>query len=156
LHCNKKDRPLAISQFRRHRAYFGRGSREEEKIGYLDENTRAIFGRSYAAEPNVLIEQLRKDGAIAEADTLLLTIPNQLGVAYNVHVIEAILTTALQLSVGAEDVSINQQNAKRSRREISCWAEICRAEIYIPRERRVAIWDKCPRNRIRACRPSSE
>ena len=93
MHCNKKDQPLAISQFRRDRAYFGRGSREEEKIGYLDENTRAIFGRSYAAEPNVLIEQLRKDGAIAEADTLLLTIPNQLGVAHNVHVIEAILTT---------------------------------------------------------------
>jgi alkanesulfonate monooxygenase SsuD/methylene tetrahydromethanopterin reductase-like flavin-dependent oxidoreductase (luciferase family) len=40
-----------------------------------------------------VIEQLRKDEAIAEADTLLLTIPNQLGVAYNVHVMEAILTT---------------------------------------------------------------
>ena len=39
------------------------------------------------------IEQLRKDEAIAEADTLLLTIPNQLGVAYNAHVMEAILTT---------------------------------------------------------------
>jgi alkanesulfonate monooxygenase SsuD/methylene tetrahydromethanopterin reductase-like flavin-dependent oxidoreductase (luciferase family) len=77
----------------RDRAYFGRGSHEEDKIGYLDENTRAIFGRSYAADPDVLIEELRKDEAIAEADTLLLTIPNQLGVAYNVHVIEAILTT---------------------------------------------------------------
>src|SRR6201993_1610967 len=76
----------------RDRAYFGRGSQEEDQIGYLDENTRAIFGRSYAAEPDVLIEQLRKDEAIAEADTLLLTIPNQLGVAYNVHVMEAILT----------------------------------------------------------------
>jgi hypothetical protein len=40
----------------------------------------------------VLIEQLKKDDAIAEADTLLLTVPNQLGVAYNVHVLEAILT----------------------------------------------------------------
>jgi alkanesulfonate monooxygenase SsuD/methylene tetrahydromethanopterin reductase-like flavin-dependent oxidoreductase (luciferase family) len=74
-------------------AYFGRSSHEKDQIGYLDENTRAIFGRSYAAEPDVLIEQLRKDEAIAEADTLLLTIPNQLGVAYNVHVMEAILTT---------------------------------------------------------------
>jgi hypothetical protein len=44
------------------------------------------------AEPDVLIEQLRKDEAIAEADTLLLTVPNQLGVPYNVHVLEAILT----------------------------------------------------------------
>jgi alkanesulfonate monooxygenase SsuD/methylene tetrahydromethanopterin reductase-like flavin-dependent oxidoreductase (luciferase family) len=78
----------------RDRGYFGRASQEEEdKIGFLDENTRAIFGRSYAAEPDLLIEQLRKDEAIAEADTLLLTIPNQLGVAYNTHVMEAILTT---------------------------------------------------------------
>ena len=78
----------------RDRGYFGRGSQEEEdKIGFLDENTRAIFGRSYAAEPDILIEQLKKDEAIAEADTLLLTIPNQLGVAYNAHVMEAILTT---------------------------------------------------------------
>ena len=76
----------------RDRAYFGRDSNEEDKIGFLDENTRAIFGRSYAAEPDVLIDQLRKDEAIAEADTLLLTVPNQLGVAYNVHVMEAILT----------------------------------------------------------------
>jgi alkanesulfonate monooxygenase SsuD/methylene tetrahydromethanopterin reductase-like flavin-dependent oxidoreductase (luciferase family) len=77
----------------RDRGYFGRGSQEEDKIGFLDENTQAIFGRSYAAEPDILIEQLRKDEAIAEADTLLLTIPNQLGVAYNAHVMEAILTT---------------------------------------------------------------
>ena len=77
----------------RDRGYFGRGSEEEDKIGFLDENTRAIFGRSYAAEPEILIEQLRNDEAIAEADTLLLTIPNQLGVVYNAHVMEAILTT---------------------------------------------------------------
>ena len=77
----------------RDRAYFGRSGQEEDKIGFLDESTRAIFGRGYAAEPETLIEQLRKDDAIAEADTLLLTIPNQLGVAYNAHVMEAILTT---------------------------------------------------------------
>ena len=77
----------------RDRAYFGRDDDAEDKIGFLDENTRAIFGRSYAAEPDVLIEQLRKDTAIAEADTLLLTVPNQLGVAYNVHVMETILTS---------------------------------------------------------------
>ena len=76
----------------RDRTYFGRGGEGEDQIGLIDPGTRAIFGRSYAAEPDVLIEQLRKDEAIAEADTLLLTIPNQLGVAYNVHAIEAILT----------------------------------------------------------------
>src|ERR1700674_3053284 len=77
----------------RDRAYFGRGGREEDQIGFLDATTRAIFGRGYAAEPDVLIDQLRKDEAIAAADTLLLTVPNQLGVAYNAHVLEAILTT---------------------------------------------------------------
>ena len=76
----------------RDRAYFGSGHEDGDQIGFIDPRTRAIFGRSYAAEPDVLIEQLRKDEAIAEADTLLLTIPNQLGVAYNVHAIEAILT----------------------------------------------------------------
>jgi alkanesulfonate monooxygenase SsuD/methylene tetrahydromethanopterin reductase-like flavin-dependent oxidoreductase (luciferase family) len=77
----------------RDRAYFGRGGQDQDQIGFLDESTRAIFGRSYAAEPDILVEQLRGDEAIAEADTLLLTIPNQLGVAYNAHVMEAILTT---------------------------------------------------------------
>ena len=77
----------------RDRAYFGRGVQEEDQIGFLDQTTRAIFGRGYAAEPDVLIEQLRKDEAIAAADTLLLTVPNQLGVAYNAHVMEALLTT---------------------------------------------------------------
>ena len=47
----------------------------------------------YAAEPAVLIEQLRKDEVIAEADTPFLTVPNQLGVAYDAHVLEAIQTT---------------------------------------------------------------
>jgi len=76
----------------RDRAYFGRDQENEDQIGFIDPTTRAIFGRSYAAEPDVLIEQLREDEAIREADTLLLTVPNQLGVAYNTHVIEAILT----------------------------------------------------------------
>jgi len=77
----------------RDRAYFGRDAEEQDQIGFIDENTRAIFGRSYAAEPDALIKQLKEDQAIAEADTLLLTVPNQLGVAYNVHVMESILTT---------------------------------------------------------------
>jgi len=76
----------------RDRAYFGNGGQEDDQIGFIGENNRVIFGRGYAAEPDVLIEQLKQDEAISEADTLLLTVPNQLGVAYNAHVIEAILT----------------------------------------------------------------
>ena len=76
----------------RDRLYFGRSGESQDQIGMIDENTRAIFGRSFAAEPDRLIEELKGDEAIAEADTLLLTVPNQLGVDYNAHVIEAILT----------------------------------------------------------------
>jgi hypothetical protein len=74
----------------RDRAYFGRDG-SSDQVGVID-NMRAVFGRSYAAEPGKLIEELKRDQAIAEADTLLLTVPNQLGVEYNAHVIEAILT----------------------------------------------------------------
>jgi alkanesulfonate monooxygenase SsuD/methylene tetrahydromethanopterin reductase-like flavin-dependent oxidoreductase (luciferase family) len=77
----------------RDRAYFGRGGEEQDQVGFIDGPSRAIFGRSYAAEPDVLVKQLQEDEAIAKADTLLLTVPNQLGVEYNAHVLEAILTT---------------------------------------------------------------
>lgn len=72
------------------RTYFGR-NKESDQIGYID-NFRGIFGRGYADEPDRLIEALRGDEAIAEADTLLLTVPNMLGVDYNTHVLESILT----------------------------------------------------------------
>jgi alkanesulfonate monooxygenase SsuD/methylene tetrahydromethanopterin reductase-like flavin-dependent oxidoreductase (luciferase family) len=74
------------------RAYFGRNTDSADHIGMIDENTRAVFGRSYAAEPDVLVKQLAGDEAIQAADTLLLTVPNQLGVDYNAHVLENILT----------------------------------------------------------------
>ena len=74
------------------RSYFGNSGQDSDQVGYIDQQTRAVFGRSYAAEPELLIKQLAQDEAIAEADTLLLTVPNQLGVDYNTHVIESILT----------------------------------------------------------------
>lgn len=72
------------------RLYFGGESKRSDQIGFID-NKRAIFGRSYAAEPDQLIKDLAQDEAIQEADTLLLTVPNTLGVDYNVHVLSAIL-----------------------------------------------------------------
>ncbi|HNP57869.1 MAG TPA: LLM class flavin-dependent oxidoreductase [Gordonia sp. (in: high G+C Gram-positive bacteria)] len=72
-------------------AYFGMRGDDTDQVGIID-NSTARFGRSYAAEPDKLIEELREDEAIAAADTLLLTVPNQLGVDYNAHVIESILT----------------------------------------------------------------
>ena len=71
-------------------AYFGRGA-SEDHFGYIEPTKRAAFGRTYADEPDKLIEQLRADEGIAEADTLLLTVPNQLGVEYNAHVIESVV-----------------------------------------------------------------
>jgi len=76
----------------RDRAYFGHGGQDEDEVGFIDAQTKAIFGRTYAAEPDELVEQLAKDEAVAAADTLLLTVPNQLGVDYNAHVLESILT----------------------------------------------------------------
>jgi alkanesulfonate monooxygenase SsuD/methylene tetrahydromethanopterin reductase-like flavin-dependent oxidoreductase (luciferase family) len=75
----------------RDRAYFGRGQQDHDQIGQIDEKTRAVFGRSYAAEPDKLVEELAGDTAIQAADTLLLTVPNQLGVDYNAHAVESIL-----------------------------------------------------------------
>jgi hypothetical protein len=50
-----------------------------------------VTGRVPPTEPDVLVKELAGDEAIKAADTLLLTIPNELGVDYNVHVLESIL-----------------------------------------------------------------
>jgi alkanesulfonate monooxygenase SsuD/methylene tetrahydromethanopterin reductase-like flavin-dependent oxidoreductase (luciferase family) len=77
----------------RDRAYFGRDDHDHDhdQIGFIDANTRAIFGRSYVGEPDALVRELAADEAIAAADTLLVTVPNTLGVNYNAHVIESIV-----------------------------------------------------------------
>ena len=73
------------------RAYFWNRGDGDDKFGFIDATTRAVFGRTYADEPDQLVEQLAGDEAIAAADTLLLTVPNQLGVDYNAHLIESVL-----------------------------------------------------------------
>ncbi|MGF7232569.1 LLM class flavin-dependent oxidoreductase [Arachidicoccus sp.] len=73
------------------RYFFGQEADRVDKIGMIEAGKRAIFGRSYAAEPDQLIKELSEDEAIQEADTVLLTIPNTLGVDYNVHVLSSIL-----------------------------------------------------------------
>ncbi|MEU3472534.1 flavin-dependent oxidoreductase [Rhodococcus sp. 05-340-1] len=72
------------------RAYFGREGTGDDQVGYLD-GGKARFGKTYAGEPDRLIEELAADEAIAAADTLLLTVPNQLGVEYCAHVLETLL-----------------------------------------------------------------
>jgi alkanesulfonate monooxygenase SsuD/methylene tetrahydromethanopterin reductase-like flavin-dependent oxidoreductase (luciferase family) len=72
------------------RRYFGGDGSSEDQVGYIDGGI-ARFGKTYAGEPKALVAQLAEDEAIAAADTLLLTIPNQLGVDYCAHVIDAVL-----------------------------------------------------------------
>lgn len=73
------------------RMYFGNQGKDADSFGYIESDKRAIFGKGYTAEPDKLVAELAKDEAIQEADTVLLTIPNTLGVDYNVHVLDSIL-----------------------------------------------------------------
>lgn len=74
----------------RDRAYFGgRSSDSTDQVGHLDGGL-ARFGRSYVGEPETIAEELAKDAAVRDADTLLLTVPNQLGVEYNTRMLETI------------------------------------------------------------------
>ncbi len=70
--------------------YFGHSS-ENDGIGYID-GFRSTFGKTYAAAPDVLVEQLKEDAAIAAADTLMLTIPSQLGPEFNLRIVESFAT----------------------------------------------------------------
>ena len=72
------------------RAYFGGQRTDEDQVGYLD-GGNARFGRSYIGEPEQLVRELAEDEAIAEADTLMLTVPNQLGVEYNAHLLGTVV-----------------------------------------------------------------
>jgi alkanesulfonate monooxygenase SsuD/methylene tetrahydromethanopterin reductase-like flavin-dependent oxidoreductase (luciferase family) len=71
------------------RMYFGGRAQEDgaDQVGYL-EGTLARFGRSYTGEPDAIAAELARDAAVAAADTLLLTVPNQLGVEYNARLLE--------------------------------------------------------------------
>src|SRR3954470_17056462 len=71
------------------RQYFGGDRSSSDQVGLL-EGVRARFGKTYAGEPDVVAEELAKDAAVREADTLLVTVPNMLGVEYNAHLLETI------------------------------------------------------------------
>ncbi len=73
------------------RQLFWRERSSTDQVGFLD-GGNARFGRTYAGEPDKLVAELAEDQAIAAADTLLLTVPNQLGVEYNAHIVESVLT----------------------------------------------------------------
>lgn len=69
------------------RLYFG-GRQDGDQIGVID-GIRSTFGKTYAAEPDVLVDQLLQDAAVRSADTLMITIPSQLGVEFNLRLVES-------------------------------------------------------------------
>ncbi|WP_222425974.1 LLM class flavin-dependent oxidoreductase [Amycolatopsis bartoniae] len=72
------------------RRYFGRERGSEDQVGWLDGGL-ARFGKSYVGEPDVIAKELAADAAVQAADTVLVTVPNQLGVDYNAHLLESIV-----------------------------------------------------------------
>ena len=110
------------------RAYFGREGDSQDQVGFLD-GGKARFGKTYAGEPDQLIEQLAQDEAIAAADTLLLTIPNQLGVDYCAHVLDSLLTprragARLALSPWPPSRATRRSGTRRCGRPVApgpCW-----------------------------------
>ncbi|WP_375424070.1 LLM class flavin-dependent oxidoreductase [uncultured Friedmanniella sp.] len=70
------------------RAYFG-GRDDDDQVGVL-EGVRSRFGRSYTGEPDAIAAELAADPAVQAADTLLVTVPNMLGVAYNTRMLATI------------------------------------------------------------------
>ena len=70
------------------RQLFIREAQGRDQIGVID-GFQSTFGKSYAGEPDQLIEALKADEAVMSADSLMLTIPSQLGVDYNMHLLGA-------------------------------------------------------------------
>ena len=72
------------------RAMFGTRS-DSDQIGVID-GFRSTFGKTYVGEPDALVAELKADAAVMSADTLMLTIPNQLGPAFNFRILDAFAT----------------------------------------------------------------
>ncbi|ALE93652.1 alkane 1-monooxygenase [Arthrobacter alpinus] len=73
------------------RMYFGLRSQAENKdqVGMID-GLLSRFGKSYMGDPADIAGDLAADEAVQAADTLMLTVPNQLGVAYCTKMLENI------------------------------------------------------------------
>ena len=65
------------------------GDANEDQVGWLD-GALSRFGRSYAGAPDQIAAELADDVAVQAADTLMLTVPSQLGVEYNAAMLSTI------------------------------------------------------------------
>lgn len=79
--------PITTDEDRR---YFGGERGSQDQVGYLDGGL-ARFGKSYVGEPDEIAADLAKDAAVQDADTVLVTVPNQLGVEYNARLLGTIV-----------------------------------------------------------------
>ena len=71
--------------------YFGVQAQgaQRDQVGILD-GARSRFGRSYIGAPDAIAAELAQDAAVQAADTLLVTVPNQLGPEFNARILESI------------------------------------------------------------------
>jgi alkanesulfonate monooxygenase SsuD/methylene tetrahydromethanopterin reductase-like flavin-dependent oxidoreductase (luciferase family) len=74
------------------RHYFGLRAQADarDQVGYIGADL-ARFGRSYIGEPDVIAAELAQDAAVRDADTVLVTVPNQLGVDFNARILASIV-----------------------------------------------------------------
>lgn len=75
----------------RDRALFGGNSDEPDRASSIPGYARFRTGRTYTGGPDVIASLLAEDEAIREADTVLLTLPTQLGVDYAAHLLTSLI-----------------------------------------------------------------
>jgi hypothetical protein len=90
-----------------------RGNRDQ--LGHLD-GAYARFGRSYTGAPDIIADALARDQAVQAADTLLLTIPNQLGVDYNTKLL-ATIRREIAPAIGWEPATAEAEARRRPTRD---------------------------------------
>ena len=124
------------------RMYFG-GRQDGDQIGVID-GIRSTFGKTYAGEPDELVEQLQNDAAIASADTLMLTIPSQLGVEFNLRDGRVVREVRRPRARLAADPRLNPPAVGLSR--VTTAASIARMRRVVTRES-VPCLSRAPRHR---------
>jgi alkanesulfonate monooxygenase SsuD/methylene tetrahydromethanopterin reductase-like flavin-dependent oxidoreductase (luciferase family) len=87
------------------------GDANEDQVGWLD-GALSRFGRSYVGAPDRIASELAGDVAVQAADTLMLTVPSQLGVEYNAAMLD-IIAREIAPSIGWHP---QREGADRSQR----------------------------------------
>ncbi len=62
----------------------------KDQVGEID-NSVGTFGKSYVGDVDKIVSELREDEAVMTSDTVLVTIPNQLGAEFNRATFDALV-----------------------------------------------------------------